>query len=356
MAGNPYTESGDRFQVPDMLSNRADVYNLGEIIGDSSEAFEMSYLENSLTSNVVLAPLSTCPPEDARVIIQAAMRDSIDGIELESKLSMDQVREMFEVMRKLLRVRDVVLKVNRAYIRSAAQADAYRTEPPFKLQGSYRNMNRMAEKVASVMNEAELQSLIVSSYEQDAQTLTTDNEANVLKFKELMGILSAEEKERWDAIKYAYLESVRMSGLDSDDQAGQLMRQLASMRDGLESIRQVISKAVSVTDTSSEDRMDDRIASIRTVLQSTSDQLQAIAKQQATDPPSQKVLVQHKVPRVLADLVKGQFHLMQEWLRPIMEESIDNGRDLERLQKQLESMMQNYQSVQDSFERPNEGG
>jgi hypothetical protein len=356
MAGNPYTESGDRFQVPDMLSNRADVYNLGEIIGDSSEAFEMSYLENSLTSNVVLAPLSTCPPEDARVIIQAAMRDSIDGIEVESKLSMDQVREMFEVMRKLLRVRDVVLKVNRAYIRSAAQADAYRTEPPFKLQGSYRNMNRMAEKVASVMNEAELQSLIVSSYEQDAQTLTTDNEANVLKFKELMGILSAEEKERWDAIKYAYLESVRMSGLDSDDQAGQLMRQLASMRDGLESIRQVISKAVSVTDTSSEDRMDDRIASIRTVLQSTSDQLQAIAKQQATDPPSQKVLVQHKVPRVLADLVKGQFHLMQEWLRPIMEESIDNGRDLERLQKQLESMMQNYQSVQDSFERPNEGG
>ena len=34
MAGNPYTESGDRFQVPDMLSNRADVYNLGEIIGE----------------------------------------------------------------------------------------------------------------------------------------------------------------------------------------------------------------------------------------------------------------------------------------------------------------------------------
>ncbi|MGV3485595.1 MAG: DNA repair ATPase, partial [Planctomycetaceae bacterium] len=33
MAGNPYTESGERFQIPDMLSNRADVYNLGEMIG-----------------------------------------------------------------------------------------------------------------------------------------------------------------------------------------------------------------------------------------------------------------------------------------------------------------------------------
>ena len=42
MAGNPYTESGERFQIPDMLSNRADVYNLGEIIGESAEAFEMS--------------------------------------------------------------------------------------------------------------------------------------------------------------------------------------------------------------------------------------------------------------------------------------------------------------------------
>ena len=33
-------------------------------------------------------------------------------------------------MKKLLRVRDVVLRVNEEYIRSAAQADAYRTEPP----------------------------------------------------------------------------------------------------------------------------------------------------------------------------------------------------------------------------------
>ena len=54
MAGNPYTESGEKFQIPDMLSNRADIYNLGEIIGESSDAFEMSYLENALTSNPVL--------------------------------------------------------------------------------------------------------------------------------------------------------------------------------------------------------------------------------------------------------------------------------------------------------------
>ena len=50
------------------------------------------------------------------------------------------------VMQKLMRVRDVVLTVNDQYIRSAAQADAYRTEPAFKLQGSYRDMNKIAER------------------------------------------------------------------------------------------------------------------------------------------------------------------------------------------------------------------
>ena len=31
MAGNPYTESGEKFQIPDMLANRADIYNLSLI-------------------------------------------------------------------------------------------------------------------------------------------------------------------------------------------------------------------------------------------------------------------------------------------------------------------------------------
>ncbi|EMI44696.1 DNA repair ATPase [Rhodopirellula sp. SWK7] len=365
MAGNPYTESGDRFQIPDMLSNRADVYNLGEIIGDRADAFEMSYLENCLSSNTTLAPLSTAPPSDARKIAMAAQRDSIEGIELESNFSLDQVRDMFEVTRKLLRVRDVVLRVNRAYIRSAAQADAYRTEPPFKLQGSYRNMNRIAERVAPVMNDSELQTLIVSNYEQDAQTLTTDNEANVLKFKELTGILTPDEQARWDSIKYAFVESVRMAGMDSEDQVGQVMRQLASMRDGLESIRQVIAKAVAMEDHSSEQRMDARVDSLRQSLlaigeslsqrlQTTGNQIEELTRQQTSAPVEQKVLVQHKVPRVMAELIKGQFHLMQEWMRPLLNESIDNGRDIDRLLKQLDQMMQTYQQVESTLNSPPE--
>ena len=361
MAGNPYTESGERFQIPDMLSNRADVYNLGEIIGDAADAFEMSYLENCLTSNEFLAPLAAGDPDDARALIRAAERDSIEGLQMKGNWSADQVRSMFEVLRKLIRVRNSVLKVNRAYIRSAAQADAYRTEPPFKLQGSYRNMNRMAEKVVPVMNDHELQSMIFSSYEQDAQTLTTDNEANLLKLKELLGSLTPQEKERWESIKYAFVENVRMQGMTGDDQASQVLRQLASMRDGLESIRQVIARAILHDGDSAEVRMDERFAALKNgltgatdriagALESTSQQLQTISQTQAANPPEQHVTVQHTVPRVMLDLIRGQFHLMQEWLRPILEGSVVQGKELQQIKDKIDETMRTYIKLQSELE------
>ncbi|MEZ4848779.1 MAG: hypothetical protein R3B93_09215 [Bacteroidia bacterium] len=64
MAGNPYTESGEKFRIPDMLANRADTYNLGDIIGDNGNVFKLSYLENALTSNAALNRLASCPQED----------------------------------------------------------------------------------------------------------------------------------------------------------------------------------------------------------------------------------------------------------------------------------------------------
>jgi len=244
MAGNPYTESGEKFQIPDMLSNRADVYNLGEIIGDTADAFEMSYLENCLTSNPVLSKLASRSQQDVYAIIKMASQDSREGIEMEGNYSVEELNELVATMKKLATVRDVILKVNREYIRSAAQADEYRTEPPFKLQGSYRNMNRIAEKVVSIMNDEELETLIVSNYENDSQTLTSDNEANMLKFRELMEILTEEEAERWAHIKRAYTQNVKMKGLDADDQFGQVVLQMSNFSDGLDAIRKAVVEGV----------------------------------------------------------------------------------------------------------------
>lgn len=362
MAGNPYTESGEQFQIPDMLSNRADIYNLGETIGAAVEAFEMSYLENCLTSNPILSPLAAGSPQDARTLIRAATRGTLEGVDLEGAWAMDQVREMFAVLQKLVQVRGAVLKVNRQYIRSAAQAAASRTEPPFKLQGSYRNMNRLAERVVPVMNDAELQALIHSSYEQDAQTLTSDNEANMLKFKELMGTLTDQEAERWEAIKYAYVESSRMAGVDPADSVGQLMRQLQAMRDGLEAIRRVMQQAVaSRGDADANERIAEYLArlsdsveaerqQLSEAVRETATELSRIAQRQAADPPEQRVLVQHKVPRVMLEVVRSQFQLMQEWLRPLLAATSGNGKEMDRLRAQMEHSLRHYERLRDSLE------
>jgi len=244
MAGNPYTESGEKFQIPDMLSNRADIYNLGEIIGESADAFEMSYLENALTSNPVLANLASKSQQDVYAIIKMASGEPREGINLEGNYSLEEINELVSTMQKLMRVRDVILAVNKEYIRSAAQSDDYRTEPPFKLQGSYRNMNRIAEKVVSIMNDDELTSLIVSNYENDAQTLTSGTEANLLKFKEMTGLATKEESERWDDIKRTFRQNVKMRGISSDDKTGQVIATLGTLSDGLDSIRKAMAEGV----------------------------------------------------------------------------------------------------------------
>jgi signal recognition particle GTPase len=67
-------------------------------------------------------------------------------------------------------------------------------------------MNRIAEKVVSVMNDSELMQTIVSSFEQDAQTRSKDGESNLLKFKELLGSMTPQEEDRWQNIKRSFSE------------------------------------------------------------------------------------------------------------------------------------------------------
>ncbi|MCG8508870.1 MAG: hypothetical protein MI741_06535, partial [Rhodospirillales bacterium] len=237
MAGNPYTESGERFKIPDMLANRADTYNLGDIIGDHGDAFRMSYLENSLTSNPTLNPLASRSQSDIYGIIRIAETDSREGIELEGNYGREEVEEMVAVMKKLIVVRDVILQVNEQYIASAGQEDQYRTEPSFQLQGSYRNMNRIAEKIVPVMNDAELRTLIMSSYEQDAQTLTTGAEANLLKFREMMGWITDEEKARWEDIKRTFVRNNSVRSLGGDDKTAAVLTQMAGLNQNLGDIK-----------------------------------------------------------------------------------------------------------------------
>ena len=243
MAGNPYTESGDKFQLPDMLANRADTYNLGDVAGNHREAFEQSYLENAVTSNPALNRLSGRGNADVRALIRIATTGSREGVDFEGNYSADEIDEMLSVMKKLCRVRDVMLTVNREYILSAAQADEYRTEPPFKLQGSYRNMNRITAKIVAVMTDAEVEAEIDDHYRNEAQNLTTGAEANLLKLAELRHRMSDEQRQRWDDIKSTFQRNQFLGGAGDNDPVSRVVGQLALFSQGLDHIREAVHTA-----------------------------------------------------------------------------------------------------------------
>jgi hypothetical protein len=241
MAGNPYTESGQKFKIPDMLANRADTYNLGDIIGGSADYFKASYLENAVTSNAVLAPLANKSQKDIRSFIRMAESGEREAEGFEGSYSSQEVEEILSVMKKLVMIREVILRVNQEYIYSAAQADEFRVEPPFRLQGSYRNMNRLAEKVVTIMNDDEVRGIILDHYRGESQTLTTGAEANLLKFKELIGALATEEKARWEDIKQTFKRNNAARGAGGEnDPAGRIVAQLSGFQSGLEGIQKVI--------------------------------------------------------------------------------------------------------------------
>lgn len=242
MAGNPYTESGDKFSIPDMLANRADIYNLGDILGGNEKSFEMSYLENCLTSNTTLRKLSGKSQADLYSIIQWAETGSKENIEFESNHSAEDLNDYVNILQKLIQVRDVVLKVNQQYIQSAAMEEQYRVEPSFKLQGSYRNMNKMAEKIVPIMNEEELKLLILSTYENESQTLTSSAEANLLKFKSMLDWQTEADQERWEELKAIFKKSQKMKGFGGGNQMGMILSQMEALTNGLEGIREALSK------------------------------------------------------------------------------------------------------------------
>ena len=196
LAGNPYTSSGQRFRIPDMLANRADVWNLGEVLTGREELFAQSFLENALAANPVLAPLAGSPAAELRLLVRMASGDPSAQADQLARPAQDLDR-VLAVLARMRRVQQTVLDVNRAYIASAAQEEATRTEPPFLLQGSYRTMAALAARIDPVLNDAELEALVDDHYLAEAQTLGSAAEANLIRLALLRDRATAEQTARW---------------------------------------------------------------------------------------------------------------------------------------------------------------
>ncbi|MFJ9697074.1 DNA repair ATPase [Kitasatospora sp. NPDC101183] len=199
MAANPYTESGRLFRLPDMLANRADVWNLGDAVAGREDLFALSFVENALPANPHLAPLATAGREDLDTLLARA--SGTPGGQLTAAWPAAEVERMTAVLAGLLHLRGTVLAVNRAYLASAAQDDRARTEPPFLLQGSYRNMAKLAQRLDPALTGPELDALLGDHYRAEAQPLGADAEAQLLKLAELRGVLTPEQARRWEELK-----------------------------------------------------------------------------------------------------------------------------------------------------------
>ena len=241
MAGNPYTETGDKFRIPDMLANRADTYNLGDITGGRGDLFALSFVENALTANSTTQPLAGRDPADVHLLLRVALGEPVATSNLKHGYSGAEIDEIVRVMKMLLQVQAVLLKVNATYIQSAAVDERFRTEPPFKLQGSYRNMAKMAAGVVSVMTPDELERLIDDHYKGESQTLTSGAEANMLKLADLRGRMSPEQSARWADIKKNF-ERLQLQG-DSNDPATRVAGTLANLTQRVEGIASSINEA-----------------------------------------------------------------------------------------------------------------
>ncbi|MFD2967432.1 DNA repair ATPase [Sphingobacterium bambusae] len=237
MAGNPYTESGAKFQIPDMLANRADVYNLGDVIGDTEHLFNLSLVENAAIENSYLAKIAGKSFPDFYALINFVETAAEQLPNLEGNYLKQEIDDFIAVLRHVLTIRDTVVKVNQNYIRSAAMQDSYRTEPPFKMQGSYRNMSKLVAQVVPMMNSKEIEQVILAHYESESQTLTADTESNLLKLKQLAGLQTPTEQTRWAEIIEIFRKNNKHGGLGKDEK---VFAQLLSFNENLEGIIKAI--------------------------------------------------------------------------------------------------------------------
>jgi hypothetical protein len=77
----------------------------------------------------------------------------------------------------------------------------------------------------------------VGHYRGESQTLTTGAEANLLRFKEILGALTTEEAARWEDIKRTFRRNQFSRGGDQNDPVSRVVAQLGGFQAGLESIQ-----------------------------------------------------------------------------------------------------------------------
>lgn len=264
----------------------------------------------------MLNPVSSRSQQDFYRLLRIADGDDSQRSELEHPYSAVELDEICRVLRHLRRVQQILLRVNECYIESASMSDEDRVEPAFKLQGSYRNMAKLAEKVVAVMNDDELEQLLLDHYEQESQTLTDAAEANLLKFYQLTGHMTEERAQRWQHICAGF--NRRQALGDEDDPIQVAVRQLVSLNERLGEVGGAIAGALTAADARDhEAQLAAASASAAELAGRIGPALDRIAdREQPRDP---KVEVINTLPRYYAQLYQQHIEVIEQSLTPTMQ-------------------------------------
>jgi hypothetical protein len=63
------------------------------------------------------------------------------------------------------------------------------------------------------------------------------------------------------------------------------------------------------------------------------------------------VVVQHRVPREILDVVRSQFEVMNSWLQPLLALSGEQREDMQKLQNSVQTCLANYYALMQDLER-----
>jgi hypothetical protein len=102
-------------------------------------------------------------------------------------------------------------------------------------------MNKLAERIVPVMNEAELEAVVDDHYLGEAQTLASGAEANLLKLAELRGTLTTDQAGRWAEVKAAFQRSQALGG-DEDDPMSRAIGALGLLADRVAAVETAINR------------------------------------------------------------------------------------------------------------------
>jgi hypothetical protein len=224
-------------------------------------------------------------------------------------------------------------------------------------------MNKLAEKIVPIMNEQELDQLIIDHYLNQAQTLTTGAEANLLKFREIIGKISPEQRTRWEEIKRTFKRNLVLGAAGNDNVAGQLIGQISTLADGLGEIRSAVELGIQAwrepaPASENQSPMEQlTLVQLGQIVQEFSKFNESLTDLKSAltnslketsrgdhEMAPQRIHVVNKVPQAFLDIIRYQFETLERWLDPINKLAASMP-PAKRLSKTAKKVADNYKNI-----------